>query len=81
MELVKKATTDLRPGDVVDTTEPEGTDFGIPLVEPARGKRPARVARQVRNVVRTGRGQVVWFADSTKSRPVHGRTAWEAWDE
>lgn len=81
MDLINKATVDLESGDIVETTEPDGTDFGIPLVGPAHGKRPTRVAREVRNRVRARGGIVVWFNDGTKSRPVHGRTAWEAWSD
>lgn len=77
---MKRGTTALQAGDVVFTTEENGSDFTIPLVIPHLGRPrvdgPVEVRREVRNVVRTGPGSVVWFTDGTKSRPVHGRTAW-----
>ena len=80
MDIVNKATSKLEPGDVVETAATDLADFGIPLVRPVHAKRPVRTPREVRNAVRTGAGYVVWFVDGTKSVPLHGRTAWEAWD-
>ena len=76
---MNKGTTALERGDTVITTEPAGDDFGIPLVDVHHGRRNdgPTVPRVVRNVVRTGPGSVVWFIDGTKSRPIHGRTAWQ----
>lgn len=70
------ATSALQPGTLVITTTVDGEDFGLPLVSPTH--RPGRGAevRQVRNTCRTRNGTVIWFADGSKSRPVHGRTTW-----
>lgn len=79
------STTDLAAGDQVLTTAPDGTDFGLPLVSPTtRRAHGERAVRTVRNHVRCRGGQVVWFTDGTKTRPINGRTIWvraEARDE
>ena len=71
-------TTQLAEGAVVLTTAPIGDDFGIPLVAPARGAAALAKAvhRTVRSHCRASGGTVVWFTDGTKTRPIHGRTAW-----
>lgn len=75
---MSKSITELRPGDSVLTTHVDGDDFGIPLVGPTRSiVEKRRVARTVRAAVRVGGGRVVWFIDGTKTRPLHGRTAFE----
>lgn len=73
-------TARLEPGTVVLTTEPDGDDFGIPLV--GVGKPAARTTpptRVVRATCRCQGGTVVWFTDGTKTAPLHGRTAWIEW--
>jgi hypothetical protein len=69
--------THLEPGAMVLTTAPVGDDFGIPLVDPWRLKCTTAVPRLVRSRHRAQGGTVVWFTDGTKSRPLHGRTAWQ----
>jgi hypothetical protein len=69
------ATSRLPAGEPVLTTDVLGTDFGLPLVRPARTPRNGRV-RVVRSHCRAHGGVVVWFTDGTKTPPLHGRTAW-----
>lgn len=77
---MKVATAYLAPGTTVLTTEPDGDDFGIPLVSVGKpSTRRAPATRTVRQRARTGAGIVVWFTDGTKTRPLHGRTAWTVW--
>lgn len=70
-----EGTLVLKPGEHVYTTKVDGDDFGIDLVSPTRGT-VHQVVREVRSVVAANGGRVVRFTDGTKSRPVHGRTAW-----
>jgi hypothetical protein len=70
------ATIRLEAGHKVFTTEPVGSDFGLPLVRPTHARRRSQV-RMVRNRVHTQGGTVVWFTDGTKTPPLHGRTAWD----
>lgn len=66
------STVNLRPDDRVVTSDVIGEDFGLALVEPTtRGVRHREI-RTVRSVV----GGVVRFNDGTKTRRLHGRTAW-----
>jgi hypothetical protein len=69
------STTHLAGGEPVHTTEVVGTDFGLPLVRPARTRRGGLV-RVVRSRCRAHGGVVVWFTDGTKTPPLHGRTSW-----
>lgn len=69
------STSRLPAGETVLTTDVVGTDFGLPLVRPARTRRGSRV-RVVRAHCRAHGGVVVWFTDGTKTPPLHGRTAW-----
>lgn len=71
-------TTALTPGTRVLTTDPDGDDFGIPLVSPAQLTSRGRgaVVREVRRRCRVQGGTVVWFTDGTKSHVAHGRTMW-----
>lgn len=71
-----KSTTHLTAGDIVATSLPDGTDFGLPLVAPTTRQVRNRVNREVRNVLHARGGMVVWFTDGTKTRPLHGRTSW-----
>lgn len=74
---MNKSTTALEEGDQVLTTEEVGTDFGLPLVEPWKSRRYLGAqTRIVRGHCKVSGGTVVWFEDGTKSRPIHGRTAW-----
>ena len=68
-------TSQLPAGQPVLTTDVVGTDFGLPLVRPARTGRGSQV-RVVRSHCRAHGGVVVWFTDGTKTPPLHGRTAW-----
>lgn len=70
-----KSTASLQPGDVVLTAPLTATDFGIPLVRPSKGRQRGSW-RTVRRALHTQGGMVVWFADGTKSAPLHGRTGW-----
>jgi hypothetical protein len=65
----------LAAGQPVVTTDVVGTDFGLPLVRPARGRQGGRV-RIVRSRCKAHGGVVVWFTDGTKTPPLHGRTSW-----
>jgi hypothetical protein len=69
------STQHLPIGELVYTTAPVGSDFGLPLVEPNLNQR-ARHIRTVRNRVKCRGGHVVWFTDGTKTPPLHGRTVW-----
>lgn len=75
--MAKLSSSQLEPGAKVLTTDPVGTDFGLPLVEPWRLKRTPHYVREVRSRHRAGGGTVVWFTDGTKSPPLHGRTTWQ----
>ena len=66
------STMHLPVGELVYTTAPVGSDFGLPIVKPALGVR-GRHIRQVRNAVKCQGGHVVWFTDGTKTPPLHGR--------
>jgi hypothetical protein len=68
-------TTQLAGGEPVLTSDVVGTDFGLPLVQPARTRRGSLV-RVVRARCRVRGGVVVWFTDGTKTPPLHGRTGW-----
>ncbi|MGY1690700.1 hypothetical protein [Geodermatophilus sp. SYSU D01105] len=68
-------TSHLPAGEPVLTTEVVGTDFGLPLVRPAKARGGGRV-RVVRSHCRAHGGVVVWFTDGTKTPPLHGRTVW-----
>ena len=68
-------TSHLPAGEPVLTTAVVGTDFGLPLVRPARTGPDSQV-RVVRSRCRAHGGVVVWFTDGTKTPPLHGRTAW-----
>jgi hypothetical protein len=70
-------TSQLTSGSVVLTTEPDGDDFGIPLVSPTR--RHVGEPRTVRGTCRARGGVVVWFTDGTKTRPTHGRVVWQGY--
>ncbi|MBM7809095.1 hypothetical protein JOD57_004932 [Geodermatophilus bullaregiensis] len=72
---VTVSTANLPAGAPVLTTDVVGTDFGLPLVRPARTGPGSRV-REVRSHCRAHGGVVVWFTDGTKTPPLHGRTAW-----
>ncbi|MEU2349578.1 hypothetical protein [Modestobacter sp. NPDC049651] len=72
-------TAHLPAGQLVLTTPAEGTDFGLPLVRPARSRRGSEV-REVRAHCRARGGVVVWFTDGSKTPPLHGRTAWTVAD-
>ncbi|WP_409333086.1 hypothetical protein [Trujillonella humicola] len=74
------ASAHLPAGETVLTTDVVGTDFGLPLVQPARARRGSR-ARVVRGRCRARGGVVVWFTDGTKSPPLHGRTVWTVADD
>ena len=67
-----RSTSSLEPGDYVVTSDVIGEDFGLPLVEPTTRALRHRQVRTVRSVV----GGVVRFTDGTKTRRLHGRTAW-----
>ena len=69
------ATSKLPTGEPVLTTDVVGTDFGLPLVRPAKSRRGGRV-RVVRSRCKAHGGVVVWFTDGTKTPPLHGRTSW-----
>ena len=69
------STINLAGGEPVLTSDVVGTDFGLPLVRPARGREVGR-RRIVRSRCRTHGGVVVWFTDGTKTPPLHGRTSW-----
>jgi len=69
------ATSRLPAGGPVLTTGVVGSDFGLPLVRPARTRQGSQV-RVVRSRCRAHGGVVVWFTDGTKTPPLHGRTAW-----
>lgn len=60
------------PGTVVLTTDVTGTDFGLPLVDPTRGR--GGFTRTVRSHLRESGGTVVRFTDGSKTRPLNGRT-------
>jgi hypothetical protein len=68
-------TSHLPAGEPVLTTAVVGTDFGLPLVRPARTG-PGSQVRVVRSRCRAHGGVVVWFTDGTKTPPLHGRTTW-----
>jgi hypothetical protein len=77
-------TAQLTSGSVVLTTEPDGDDFGIPLVSPTR--RHVGEPRTVRGTCRARGGVVVWFTDGTKTseevshRPmVRGNVSWQGY--
>jgi hypothetical protein len=65
----------LPAGEPVLTTTVVGTDFGLPLVRPARSG-PGSQVRVVRSRCKAHGGVVVWFTDGTKTPPLHGRTTW-----
>jgi hypothetical protein len=73
------STSNLTAGEPVLTSDVVGTDFGLPLVRPAKPDARAgdgtRV-RVVRSRCRVRGGVVVWFTDGTKTPPLHGRTNW-----
>ena len=69
------STSHLPAGEPVLTTDVVGTDFGLPLVRPARPRQGGRV-RVVRSRCKAHGGVVVWFTDGTKTPPLHGRTTW-----
>ena len=69
------ATNSLAAGEAVLTGDVVGTDFGLPLVRPARTRQDGTV-RVVRSRCRAHGGVVVWFTDGTKTPPLHGRTVW-----
>ena len=69
------STSHLAGGESVLTGDVVGTDFGLPLVRPARTRDGGRV-RVVRSRCRAHGGVVVWFTDGTKTPPLHGRTSW-----
>ncbi len=69
------STSRLAAGEPVLTTDVVGTDFGLPLVRPAKTRRESRV-RVVRSRCKAHGGVVVWFTDGTKTPPLHGRTVW-----
>jgi hypothetical protein len=69
------STTHLAGGEPVLTSDVVGSDFGLPLVQPARTRRGSLV-RVVRARCRVRGGVVVWFTDGTKTPPLHGRTSW-----
>ncbi|WP_448628634.1 hypothetical protein [Geodermatophilus sp. URMC 64] len=69
------ATSNLSAGEPVLTSDVVGTDFGLPLVRPAKSRQGSRV-RVVRSRCRAHGGIVVWFTDGTKTPPLHGRTSW-----
>lgn len=71
------STANLVPGQRVVTSEVDGEDFGIPLVEPTTRAVRNRVVR----VVRGAHNRTVWFEDGTKTRKLHGRTSWVLADE
>ncbi|MGY1695695.1 MULTISPECIES: hypothetical protein [unclassified Geodermatophilus] len=73
-------TSRLATGEPVLTTDVVGTDFGLPLVRPAKGRQDGRV-RVVRSHCRAHGGVVVWFTDGTKTPPLHGRTTWVLVDD
>lgn len=83
--LPRTSTVELKPGAVVATTWPDGEDFGLPLVSPTRAvERPGRKGvawREVRSTLHQAGGTVVRFTDGTKTRPLHGRTAWVVSEE
>lgn len=63
-------TAHLTPGTFVHTKD-DGTDFDIPLAKPTTGTVRSTI-REVKSVV----GGVVRFTDGTKTKKLHGRTAW-----
>jgi hypothetical protein len=69
------STSNLAAGESVLTSDVIGTDFGLPLVRPAKVGHGSRV-RVVRSRCRAHGGVVVWFTDGTKTPPLHGRTSW-----
>ncbi len=69
------STSHLAAGEPVLTTDVVGTDFGLPLVRPAKTERDSSV-RVVRSRCKAHGGVVVWFTDGTKTPPLHGRTTW-----
>jgi hypothetical protein len=69
------STSNLAAGQPVLTSDVVGTDFGLPLVRPARPRQGSRV-RVVRSRCKAHGGVVVWFTDGTKTPPLHGRTSW-----
>jgi hypothetical protein len=69
------ATSHLTAGETVLTSDVVGTDFGLPLVRPARARHGGRL-RVVRSRCKAHGGVVVWFTDGTKTPPLHGRTGW-----
>ncbi|MGY1739592.1 MULTISPECIES: hypothetical protein [unclassified Blastococcus] len=69
------STSHVPAGERVLTTGVVGSDFGLPLVRPARTRRGSEV-RVVRAHCRAHGGVVVWFTDGTKTPPLHGRTVW-----
>ncbi len=69
------STSNLPAGEPVLTTDVVGSDFGLPLVRPAKPRQGGRV-RFVRSHCKAHGGVVVWFTDGTKTPPLHGRTAW-----
>ena len=69
------STINLAGGEPLLTSDVVGTDFGLPLVRPARSRQGSRV-RVVRSRCRAHGGVVVWFTDGTKTPPLHGRTGW-----
>jgi hypothetical protein len=69
-------TAHLEEGQWVFTGPPIGQDFAALQVAPPKGRRQERTVRKVRSVIRSQGGLVVRFEDGTKTRPLHGRTAW-----
>jgi hypothetical protein len=75
--MTSVSTVHLQPGDRVVTSLPDGDDFGLLLVSPTTRAHRNRTVRTVRSPsVKCQGGQVVWFADGTKTRPINGRTCW-----
>lgn len=67
------AASQVEYGQPVVTTDVVGTDFDLPLVEPARQLHGGFV-RTVRSRLRKSGGTVVRFTDGTKTRPLNGHT-------
>jgi len=67
------AASQVEHGQPVVTTDVVGTDFALPLVEPARRLHGGFV-RSVRSRLRESGGTVVRFTDGTKTRPLNGHT-------
>ncbi len=75
--MIKVQTSELAGGTVVLAKDTGREDFGIPLVEPHRGRGfELALHLTVRNHCRARGGTVVWFEGGLKTAPIHGRTNW-----